>query len=328
VLTGSVRDDPGQPRVTVRLIEADSGMQIWTAAYDEPHGIEANADLPARVASDAAVVAAPYGPIFDRELASARRMQQPPGLRDCFAKFYDYRRYISGAGHQEALRCFLSLVEREPQSADARAGLAMLYLDEFAFRFTRDPAQSLAAARAATAEALNIDRDNFRANLALMWLQYFDGDPEFRQSMEHTLALRPESVAVLGNAGALLVIAGDSAAGLPLLERANARAKMPPRNCQLGTAIAYLRAGHPEEALFAAQAIDAPDWIVPQAIVAAAAGLSGRHDVARAAAQRIRELDPRFEAEARDDLDRWRYDRAYQERFVAGLKAAGLRIAD
>jgi adenylate cyclase len=328
VFTGSVRGGPELARVTVRLIEAEGGVQIWSAAYDESYGSEAFAELPARVARDMALVAAPYGPLYDAELARTHRVQEVPALRECFARYYDYRRHIGAAAHREALRCFRSVAERKPQSVHARAGLAMLYLDEYGFRFTRDPAQSLAAARVATAEALAIDRDNYRANLALMWLQFFDGDPELRETTERTLALRPDRAEVLANAGALLVIAGDSAAGLPLLDRANARASRPPRNYQLAMAIAHLRAGRTEEALSAAQAIDTPDWIAPHLIAAAAAGLGGHHDVARAAAQRILELDPGFEAEVKNDLNRWRYDRAYRERLIDGLRAAGLRIAE
>jgi TolB-like protein len=328
VLTGSVRGGPEQARVAVRLIEAEGGLQIWSAAYDEPYGSEAIAELPTRVARDMALIAAPYGPLYDAELARTRRVQEVPGLRDCFARYYDYRRHIGAASHGEALRCFRSVVERRPQSVHARAGLAMLYLDEYGFRFTRDPAQSLAAARVATAEALAIDRENYRANLALMWLQFFDGDPRFRETIERTLALRPDGGEVLANAGALLVIAGDSAAGLALVDRANARTKRQPRNCQLAIAIAHLRAGRAEEALLAAQAVDTPDWIAPHMIAAAAAGLSGHHDVAHAAAQRILEIDPGFEAEVRNDLNRWRYDGAYRERLIDGLRAAGLRIAD
>lgn len=328
VLTGSVRGGPEHARVTVRLIEAEGGRQLWTAGYDESLGNAALAELQARVARDVSLAAAPYGLIYDAELARAQRRQDAPGLGDCFARYYEYRRHIGVAAHREALRCFRSAAERKPQSVHARAGLAMLYVDEFAFRFTHDPAQSLAAARVATAEALAIDRDNYRANLALMWLGFFDGDPQLRQTIERTLALRPDSAEVLANAGAVLVIAGDTAAGLPLLERANARAKRPTRNYQLANAIAHLRAGRSEEALLAAQAIDTPDWISPHVIAAAAGGLSGHYDVARAAAQRILELDPAFETEVLGDIERWHFDREYAGQLLTGLRAAGLEIVD
>ena len=73
VLTGSVRDQSGTVRVTVRIIEAETGTQIWSAAYDEPPSIEDEPELQATVARDVAGAAAPFGPVFDAELALARR---------------------------------------------------------------------------------------------------------------------------------------------------------------------------------------------------------------------------------------------------------------
>ena len=73
VLTGSVRDHAGGTRITVRIIESETGAQIWAAAYDEPPSIEEQPELQAKVARDAAAAAALFGPVFDAELALARR---------------------------------------------------------------------------------------------------------------------------------------------------------------------------------------------------------------------------------------------------------------
>jgi adenylate cyclase len=51
VLTGSVRGTEEEARITARLIEAESGAQLWTAAYDEPvlfHGLPVLQDRTAR----------------------------------------------------------------------------------------------------------------------------------------------------------------------------------------------------------------------------------------------------------------------------------------
>jgi tetratricopeptide (TPR) repeat protein len=328
VLTGSVRGGAEQARITVRLIEAETGTQLWTQAYDEPLAIELLPELEERVARDVAAVAAPYGPIFEAELARERRAQHTPELRDCLIEYYDYRRRIDAATHKDALLCFKSVSQRKPQVARAWAGLAMLYLDEFGFRFSRNPAKALAAARAATTKALTLDRDDFQANLALTRLKFFDGDPTFRQSIERTLALRPDSAEALANGGVLLVMSGDAAAGLPLVERAQALSQSLAGTYNYAQAVAHLREGRIEAALAAAQQIDSPNWVVAHITVAAAAGLAGRHDVAEAAARRILELYPDFEAEARSDMQRLRFDDRYQARLIEGLRAAGLRIAD
>ena len=325
VLTGSVRGSDAQARITVRLIEADTGAQLWSAAYDEPLAIEQLPALQEQVARDVAAIAAPYGPIFEAELARARRSAHTPELRDCLVNYYDYRRRIDAATHKEALLCFQSVSARKPRVAQVWAGLAMLYLDEYAFRFSRGD-EPLAAARQAAAKALALDRNDFLGNLALTRIQFFDGDPAFRGSIQRTLTLRPDSAEALAQGGILLTITGDSATGLPLVERARALSKSPPGLYNLAYAVTYLREGKFDEALASALKIDAPNWVVAQGVLAAAAALSGRDDIARVAAKRVLELHPTFESEGLDDIARWHFDELYYDVFVEGLRAAGLAL--
>jgi TolB-like protein len=325
VLTGSVRGNDAHARITVRLIEAGTGAQLWSAAYDEPLAIEQLPALHEQVARDVAAIAAPYGPIFEAELARARRAAHTPQLRDCFVTYYDYRRRIDAATHKDALLCFQTVSERKPRVAQVWAGLAMLHLDEYAFRFSPGD-QPLVSARRAAAEALALDRNDFLGNLAQTRVQFFDGDPAFRRSIETTLALRPDSAEALVQGGILLTITGDSASGLPLVERARTLSKAPPGLYNLAYAVTYLREGKFDEALACALKIDAPNWVVAQSVLAAAAALSGREDIARAAAKRVLELQPAFESRGLDDMERWHFDRPLYDVFVSGLKAAGLDL--
>jgi tetratricopeptide (TPR) repeat protein len=126
--------------------------------------------------------------------------------------------------------------------------------------------------------------------------------------------------------GILLTITGDSASGLPLVERARTLSKAPPGLYNLAYAVTYLREGKFDEALACALKIDAPNWVVAQSVLAAAAALSGREDIARAAAKRVLELQPAFESRGLDDMERWHFDRPLYDVFVSGLKAAGLDL--
>jgi len=323
VLTGSIRGGSEHARITVRLIEAESGTQIWSAAYDEPRAIYGLSH-----ARDVAAVAVPYGPIFEAELARVRRSEHTPELRDCLVEYYDYRRRIDSATHEDVLLCFENVGARQPRVSDVWAGLAMLHLDGYGFNLARDAPASLAAARAATTNALALEPDNFLANLALMRLQYFDGDASFRHTLDRTLSMRPDSVEALALGAILLVISNDSAKGLPLAERARALSRTPDGVFNLAHAIHYLREGNCAAALTAALEIDLPRWIVTQEFIASAAALCGRDDLAREALARALELDPAFESQVLQHLARWHLDPVLEERLVAGLRAAGLRIEE
>ena len=328
LLTGSVRGNGTEARITVRLIEAGSGAQLWTAAYNQALGTEHRPALQEQVARDVAAIAAPYGPIFEAELARARRSAQAPQLRDCVATYHDYRRRIAPEVYRDAVACFESVSARQPDAASVWSGLAMLHVDEYAAGFGRAGDQALESARAATANALALDRDDFFANMALTRVQFFDGDPAFRDSIERTLELRPNSVQALAQGGFLLAATGDSARGLLLVQKTRELSKAPPGLCYLAYAVTYLREGRFEEALASALQVDAHNWVVAQAVVAAAAAHSGRQDTALKAVRRLRELYPQFEADALANFERWHFDPALYDVLVSGLEEAGLVLRE
>ena len=326
VLTGSVRGTGASARITARLIAARTGEQLWTAAYDEPLTIDRLPAVQERVARDVAAIAAPYGPIFESELERARRTAGEPRLRDCLATYHEYRRRADAAGYEETLACYVRVSARQPSLPQVWSGLAMLYVDEYASSLGRAGGEALDAARAATAKALALDPNDFLANLALVRVQFFDGDPEFRRTIERTLALRPSGAQAYAQGGFLLVVTGDSERGLALTEKARELTSKPLGFYHLIYAANYLRERRFSAALASAREIDAPNWVFAQAVLAAAAAHAGRHDVAREAAGRIRALYPQFETEALANFERWHFDRAYYDVFVSGLRAAGLDL--
>jgi adenylate cyclase len=326
LLTGSVRGTPDRARITVRLIEAGSGTQLWTAAYDESLVVEQLPVLQEQVARDVAAIAAPYGPIFEAELGRARRSVQAPKLRDCVVTYYDYRRHKEPDVYRNALLCFRTVSARQPDVAQVWSGLAMLSIDNFAATFGRGDDDELVVGRDATEKALMLDPTDFLGNLALTRVQFFEGDPAFRQSIDRTIALRPSSSQALAQGGFLLTLRGDAAHGLPLVQKARDLSPTPPPLYHLAYAVAYLRERRFPEALASALRVDAENWVVAQAIVAAAAAHSGREEIAAKAARRILALYPEFEAEALANFERWRFDAKYHEVLVSGLKGAGLAL--
>jgi len=326
VLTGSVRRSGAGARITARLIAAGTGEQLWTAAYDEPLTADRLPFVQERVARDVAAIAAPYGPIFENELERARRSAGEPRLRDCLATYHEYRRAADAAAYEETLACYLRVSVRQPDLPQVWSGLAMLYVDEYASSLGRAGGRALDAARGATAKALALDPNDFLANLALVRVQFFDGDPEFRRTIERTLALRPSGAQAYAQGGFLLVITGDSERGLTLAEQARELTGRPLGFYHLIHAASYLRERRFGAALSSALEVNAPNWVFAQAVLAAAAAHSGRHDIARDAAGRIRQLYPQFESEALGNFERWHFDDEYYDVFVSGLRGAGLDL--
>jgi hypothetical protein len=140
--------------------------------------------------------------------------------------------------------------------------------------------------------------------------------------------MRPNSAQAFAQGGFLLVITGDSARGLALTEESRAFTKTPLGFYHLTYAASHLRDGRFDDALTSALAVDGQNWVFAQVVLAAAAAHSGRLDVARSAARRIRELYPEFEAEALKNFERWHFDPAFYDALVVGVRAAGLTLEE
>ena len=331
LLTGSVRASRERVRISARLIERATDAQLWTSAYDEDLTVASLLAIQEKLATEVArAIAVPYGPIFDRELArAARKPAEHLDTYDCVLKYYAYRRALDPAAHTDTLACFRSAVTREPKFADAWGGLALLYLDEYAFGYDRqdDAPGPLERAQEAARTGLDIDGENYFANLALARVRFFKGDLKgFARSADKVLALDPNNPEALALIGTLFAVSGSPARGEPLAAKALALAPHPPGNYYVARALLDLRAGRADDALNEALRVDAPSWFISPVLVAAAAGIAGRTDVATRAVARLLELYPTFPQVARGELAKWQIDPPLRAQLERGLRAAGIEI--
>jgi TolB-like protein len=326
VLTGSVRNHTAGVRITVRIIEAETGTQIWSTAYDEPLSIEQQPELQDKVARDAAAAAAPFGPVFDAELALARRTAHKLELPDCQTRYRAFRRATDPGLFPEAFACFQSLVERRPKLGHAWAGMAMMFVDEHMFH--EGDGESLNRARAAVATALELDSTNLLANAALTRIQYYSGDPEFMATAEKALALDPRNPEMLGLLGILLAAYGDTVHGTELIAQAHELSPQPRPMFNLGVVYAYLQDNDGCAALPFAQHLDAPKWFIAPMVTAAAAGLCGDKAAAADARKRLLAISPRFEREFPALIEVWHFDPRLEDALLRGLVEAGFELQD
>jgi adenylate cyclase len=326
VLTGSVRENAGGARITARIIEAATGAQIWSAAYDGPPGIENQPVLQAKVARDTAAAAGPFGPVFDAELALVRSEAHALELPDCQTRYRAFRRATNPALFPDAAACFQSLVERRPELAGAWAGLAMVTIDEHMFYSGGEGESPLDRSREPTRKALALEPNNVLANAALARAQFYGGDPAFVATAERTLALDPGNVEMMALMGILLTAYGNDARGLELLAHAEELSPNPRGPFHIARVFADLRAGKSCNAQAAAEKIQSPQWFITYALISAAAALCGDEQAAAAARGRLLALAPNFEAEGRELIGYWGFDPALKQALLTGLHRAGFEL--
>ena len=124
VLEGSVRRMGEQVEVNAQLIDAGSGAHLWADRFntDRRNLPQAQNEIVGRLART-----------LDLELvaAASRRIEQErqtnPDAQDLIMRGLEFGlRPFSVANRQEAQRCFERALQLDPQSVEARIGVAMI----------------------------------------------------------------------------------------------------------------------------------------------------------------------------------------------------------
>jgi adenylate cyclase len=225
LLTGSVRRDAGQIRLSTRLIDAESSQIVWSKTYGDelaPSNVfEIQGDVSQQVA---AIIASNYGVIA--EVGQSRAQRAPPtsfAAYDCVLRYYHYVRSFDPGEHATVRACLERAVELDPDYADAWAVLANVYAQEY--RFGNNPRPELYDARerslATARRAVEIEPLNPTAQLMLANALFDQHNlAGFKAAGEQAIALNPNDPEPLAHYGVRLVTSGEWERGLALLTKA------------------------------------------------------------------------------------------------------------
>jgi TolB-like protein/Tfp pilus assembly protein PilF len=329
VLRGSVREADGRIRVTARLTEAPTGLQLWAATYEGGGAnlFRAQADIAQRVAVE---VAQPYGIVANADMTRTRgKAPESLSAYECVLRVLDFYRHMTVARVVEARACLERATGSDPEYADAWALLGMSYLDHVRLRVaSRSHDQDLLdrALRAAQ-RAVEIAPDGALAQRSLMLVHSFRREVEEAVAAgDRAVALNPNNAEVLAEFGMRLALIGQWDRGVSLIDEAIARNPAHPGWYHTAPAINFYRQGRYAEALERAKQIAAPGWVHHHTILAMIYGQLGQEEEARAAAREVLALDPNFEANAWYELQLRNFPEEVAEHMADGWRKAGLKI--
>ena len=190
VLEGSVRRSGDQVRVNAQLIDAENGAHLWADRFDTDRAniSAAQNEITNRLARS-----------LDVELVrdASRRIEQEkavdPDARDLVMRGWAlYYQPPSAANRQEALSSFERALQLDPDSVDARIGVARVLVGRFGDGFSNSFAQDGARAEQLLFEALDTDSTRPMAYAILGLLHRLQGRvPEARIDEETAIALDP-----------------------------------------------------------------------------------------------------------------------------------------
>ncbi len=239
VVEGTVRRGGERVRITVQLVEADSGTQLWSDRY------EGNTtdifDLQDRIASHVAGAINPSIRASEIELA---KRTPPENLQA-----YDYvlRAFPHFWAHRKALELFAAALKRDPDYGVALAFKAWCHAQEACYLWAENPGQERATAIASAEQAALRVTDHATA-LAAIGAAYSltTTDQDLAASfIDRSLLLDPNNAWAWIRAGWLAVLYHRQSNAFECFERARALSPFDPLtfNIYFGMAAAHGKNG-------------------------------------------------------------------------------------
>ena len=334
VIEGSIRKRGRAIRVSAQLMDAVSGTQLWAETYDREISVrEVNDAGTFQIQDDltdhiVTSVADGYG-VLVRSMAAPTRDRKVEELSasELVLRYYAFMQQVDPQEHA-ALRAGLEhALERDPNHAIAWACLSNLYLLEYYDRF--NPREKpLERGREAAWRAVKIDPACQMGWKALAATHFFGRDfTRFRETAERAMSLNPRDGTTLAYMALMIGFSGDWERALSLAQRTIDLNRHHPGWYHNIFFHDHYRKGEYEAALQAAKKINMPEFHWMHLMTAAACGMLGRHEEARAAIESLRKYNPTFLdlENVREDIQMWDPDKNEVERFLQGLQKAGLK---
>jgi adenylate cyclase len=324
VLEGSVRRAGDQVRVNVQLTDAESGAHRWADRFDTDRDNLAAAqdEITGRLAATLNVeLVRDVSRRIDLETAGH------PDARDLVMQGRALRfRPASATNRQQAQQTFERALELDPRSVDAKIGIASTLVGNLGDGWSSSPEEDAARAEQLLLEVLETDENSSWAHVLVGILRRVQNRlSEARMEFEAVIALDRNNARAFFQLGLTLLFLGQPERAIPHIEKSIRLIPHDPiaaiRYWGLGEC--HLLLGHADRALdliMMARTLNPRLWYI-HLDLAAALGLMGDLDEARAALAKAIELKPEINSMA------WLRSSPcwglYEKTAVVGLHRAG-----
>jgi adenylate cyclase len=328
-MEGSLRQAGRKLRLAVQLVDAVSGAHLWAENYERnftPESVfELQDDLVPRIVS----TVADMNGVLPRSMSQAVRGRTPEQLSpyEAVLRSFGYFEIYTPEELSAARSGLETAVRKAPTYADAWAMLSYLCAQDYIHAYELQ-ANALEIAVSAARRAVELGPSNHLAYFSLaqsLWSQRdFDS---LRDAAERSVALNPmdgNSVALLGE---YLTYAGSAERGMQLAERAKQLNPNHPGSYWYADFYHAFSQGDYRAALAFALKVKLRGNPLAPMMVAAACGQLGDIDGGAKAVADLIKFRPELPAIMRKQVAKvWNPE--YGERFLEGLRKAGLEIAE
>ncbi len=318
ILTGSVRRAPDRLRLSVHLIECETGKEVWAERYDCK--IEDVFDVQLDIARTVTATIAGRLTAF----ADEARASKPPDSFDAYDHVLRAQRYLhryTRADYAIAREHLESAIEADPTYARPYSLLCLAGL--YAWFWDMEEG-GLAEVLATGAKALSLDDQDAKTHLALGVAQLFSYHHDRAiYHFERAISLNPNDDLVAAEHGRLLMYLDRPVEGLARVREAMRLNPFHPNWYWNLEARCLHSEGRYEEAIAALERIDDPQFWT-EAYLAACHSMCGRKDRAAHYVARLYEMRPDFRLGIFKRLLPYRNKKTL-ERFLDTFRKAGIQ---
>jgi serine/threonine protein kinase/tetratricopeptide (TPR) repeat protein len=329
LLEGSLRASGPAIRVSLRLVDSETGSHLWAETYDRQLSATNAFDIQDDIASRVIATVADQHGVLVRFMGMSLqdRSCEELTVSQLVLRFFAYLQNFRPEEHARLREGFERALQREPLHANGWACLSGIYSHEYGYLMNPLP-NSLDRTRQTAERSIGIDplcQDGWRQMMiANAYARDLAG---LRAAAERTIALNPLNSVAVAMAGTMLANAGDWERGVECVRQA-----MAPNPNHAGWYhhvffLDHYRRGEYEQALAVLKRVNMPAW--PRAFLgsAAAAGQLGNKEEARTALDTLARISPGLlDADAaRRSWTVWHWDDTLVDQLVEGfLKAKAL----
>lgn len=320
LITGRVRRDGENVRLVAKLIDTESGLQLWSQRYHRPMGElwEVQDEIVRTVAGEAAVKL--------KHIESERAFSKPARDLESYGLYIRGLAFIARETRDDNIRArelFRQAIEQDPHFALAYVGLARTHYREITRGWSQFMSRNTAETERLVRHALKLDPNLSEGYELLGWVSLIRGEYEQAETaLQTALRLNPHSLSTLQALGNVLTFLGDAEGAIQAMEKSVALGARPSSRSVPVLGLAYVLSGDAKGAIRFVEtyARDRKDHFYYATLAVAHAEL-GNDIRAAEAARQTRRAWPFFKAE---EFVRQFRDPRHQQRIAEGLRKAGL----
>ncbi len=328
IIDGNVRRDPAGVKVTIRLSDVKTGLQIWSGKYQGDLEAAEMISFQEDVAAEVAARVAGGNAVIPRHLSGLSRNKIVPDLTtyEAMLRYWEYDTLRTRQSYVRAIRALEHAVAHEPDRGQTWSMLASLYADNYGLEMVDLPTALEKAAEFAQ-RGVSLDPTNRRARAILAYVRLLENKlPEARCQAEKAANLYSCSLMYLDVIGWLMSLAGEWERGANYIKKA---IKLNPYYrswVRHAVCFNWFRVGNYEKAYRETLNFKMPECHWDPLLKASACGHLGKIEEGQACVRALLVLKPDFAQRGRMLIGRYVKFEDIVDSIVEGLGKLGMNI--